>query len=51
LRFTPAKRQVTEERRRPELNLGLALQMGFLHMSDRVLDAVRIVPEFPAIYP
>ena len=43
-RFTPAERQVIEERRRPELKLGLALQMGFLRMSGRVLDAVRIVP-------
>jgi hypothetical protein len=40
---------VIEERRRPEFKLGLALQMGFLHMSGRVLDAARIVPEFPAI--
>ena len=43
-RFTPGERQVIEERRRPELKLGLALQMGFLRMSGRVLDAVRIVP-------
>ena len=43
-RFTPAEHQVIEERRRPELKLGLALQMGFLRMSGRVLDAVRIVP-------
>ena len=43
-RFTPAERQVIEERRRPELKLGLALQMGFLRMSGRVLDAARIVP-------
>jgi hypothetical protein len=43
-RFTLAERQVIEERRRPELKLGLALQMGFLRMTGRVLDAVRIVP-------
>lgn len=43
-RFTPAKRQVIAERRRPELKLGLALQMRFLRMSGRVLDAARIVP-------
>lgn len=39
-RFTPAEHQVIEERRRPELKLGLALQMGYLRMSGRVLDAV-----------
>ena len=43
-RFTPAECQVIEERRRPELKLGLALQIGFLRMSGLVLDAVRIVP-------
>jgi hypothetical protein len=42
--FTPAERLIIEERRRPELKLGLALQLGFLRMSGRVLDAVRIVP-------
>jgi hypothetical protein len=35
---------VIEERRRPELKLGLALQIGFLSMSGRLLEAVRIVP-------
>jgi hypothetical protein len=42
--FTVAERQVIEQRRRPALKLGLALQIGFLRMSGRVLDAVRIVP-------
>jgi hypothetical protein len=42
--FTAAERQVIEQRRRPGLKLGLALQIGFLRMSGRVLDAVRIVP-------
>jgi TnpA family transposase len=42
--FMPAERQVIEGRRRSELKLGLALQIGFLRMSGRLLDAVRIVP-------
>jgi hypothetical protein len=43
--FTLAEKQLIEDRRRgPELKLGLALQIGFLRMSGRVLDAVRIVP-------
>jgi len=42
--FTAAERQVIEDRRGSELQLGLALQIGFLRMSRRVLDAVRIVP-------
>jgi hypothetical protein len=42
--FTAAERQVIEQRRRPALKLGLALQIGFLRMSGRVLDAVRVVP-------
>src|SRR5450631_799928 len=42
--FTAAERQVIEDRRGSELQLGLALQIGFLRMSGRVLDAVRIVP-------
>ena len=42
--FTATERQVIEQRRRPTLKLGLALQIGFLRMSGRVLDAVRIVP-------
>ncbi|MGH8144683.1 MAG: DUF4158 domain-containing protein [Steroidobacteraceae bacterium] len=43
-RFSTAERRVIEERRRPELKLGLALQIGFLRMSGRLLEAIRIVP-------
>ncbi len=46
--FTLAERQLIEERRRPALKLGLALQIGFLRMSGRLLDSVRIVP--PALW-
>ena len=46
--FTLAERALIEERRRPELKLGLALQIGFLRMSGRLLDAVRIV--LPALW-
>lgn len=42
--FTATERQVIEQRRRSALKLGLALQIGFLRMSGRLLDAVRIVP-------
>jgi TnpA family transposase len=42
--FSAEEARIIEERRRPELKLGLALQMGFLRMSGRLLDAVRIVP-------
>ncbi len=42
--FSPAERRVIEERRGPELMLGLALQIGFLRMSGRLLDAIRVVP-------
>jgi TnpA family transposase len=42
--FSAAESRIIEERRRPELKLGLALQIGFLRMSGRLLDAVRIVP-------
>jgi hypothetical protein len=42
--FSAEEARVIEERLRPELMLGLALQMGFLRMSGRLLDAVRIVP-------
>jgi hypothetical protein len=41
--FTAAERRVIEQRRRPALKLGLALQIGFLRMSGHVLDAARIV--------
>jgi TnpA family transposase len=46
--FTLAQRQLIEDRRRPTLKLGLALQIGFLRMSGRLLDAVPIVP--PALW-
>jgi TnpA family transposase len=42
--FSVAERRVIEARRGPELKLGLALQIGFLRMSGRLLDALRIVP-------
>jgi hypothetical protein len=42
--FTASERALIEARRGPSLKLGLALQIGFLRMSGRVLDAVRIVP-------
>ena len=42
--FSAEEARIIEERRRPELKLGLALQIGFLRMSGRLLDAVRIVP-------
>ncbi len=43
--FTAEEKQLIEDRRRgPELKLGLALQIGFLRMSGRVLEAVRIAP-------
>jgi hypothetical protein len=42
--FTLAERQVIEDRRRPTLKLGLSLQIGFLRMSGRLLDAVPMVP-------
>ncbi len=42
--FTATERRVIEQRRQPALKLGLALQIGFLRMSGRVLDAVRVVP-------
>jgi hypothetical protein len=46
--FTLAERQLIEDRRRPTLKLGLALQIGFLRMSGRLLDAVPMVP--PALW-
>ena len=33
--YTTTEREVIEARRRPELKLGLALQIGFLRMSGR----------------
>ena len=35
--FSAEETQIIEERRRPELKLGLALQIGFLRMSGRLL--------------
>lgn len=46
--FSEAERATIAARRRPALQLGLALQIGFLRMSGRLLDALRIVP--PALW-
>jgi len=46
--FTASELALIEARRGPSLKLGLALQIGFLRMSGRLLDAVRIVP--PALW-
>jgi TnpA family transposase len=46
--FTRAERELIEDRRRTELKLGLALQIGFLRMSGRLLDAVPMIP--PALW-
>ena len=43
-RFSAEEARIIDERQRPELKLGLALQIGFLRMSGRLLDAVRMVP-------
>jgi hypothetical protein len=40
--------KLAEERRSAALKLALALQIGFLHMTGRLLEAVRIVP--PALW-
>src|ERR1700727_1005789 len=42
--FSAEEARIIEQRRRPELKLGLAFQIGFLRMSGRLLDAVRMVP-------
>ena len=42
--FSAEEARVNEERRRPELKWGLALEIGFLRSSGRLLDAVRMVP-------
>ena len=44
LRFSAAEHWIIEDRRRSVLKLGLALQIGFLRMSGRLLEATRIVP-------
>jgi hypothetical protein len=36
--FTVTERQVIEQGRQPALKLGLALQIGFLRMSGRILE-------------
>jgi hypothetical protein len=41
--FARAERELIEDRRRAELKLGLALQIGFLRMSGRLLDAVPMI--------
>jgi hypothetical protein len=41
-------RRVIEERRGPALKIALALQIGFLRMTGRLLEAVRVVP--PALW-
>jgi TnpA family transposase len=46
--FTLAERHLIEDRRQPTLKLGLALQIGFVRMSGRLLDAVPMVP--PALW-
>lgn len=46
--FSRAERELIGARRGESLKLGLALHIGFLRMSDRVLDAFRIVP--PALW-
>jgi hypothetical protein len=42
------ERHVIEERRSAALTLALALQIGFLRVTRRLLEAVRIVP--PALW-
>jgi Domain of unknown function (DUF4158) len=46
--FTATERALIDARRASSLKLGLALQIGFLRMSGRLLDAVHIVP--PALW-
>jgi hypothetical protein len=40
--FSYAERRVIEDRRGPAFQLALALQIGFLRMTGRPLEAVRI---------
>src|SRR5271155_3127968 len=42
------RRVIDDERRSPALKLALALQMGFLRMTGRLLEALRLVP--PALW-
>jgi hypothetical protein len=46
--FSQAELELIGARRGESLKLGLALHIGFLRMSGRVLDAFRIVP--PALW-
>ena len=46
--FSRGERELIEARRGDPLRLGLALHIGFLRMSGRLLDAVRVVP--PALW-
>ena len=46
--FSPAERALIDARRGDAHKLGLALHIGFLRMSGRLLDAFRIVP--PALW-
>lgn len=45
--FSPAERALIDARRGDAHKLGLALHIGFLRMSGRLLDALRIVPPGP----
>ncbi len=40
----PERRVIDDERRTPALKLALALQIGFLRMTGRLLEALRMVP-------
>ena len=40
----PERRVIDDERRTPTLKLALALQIGFLRMTGRLLEALRMVP-------
>jgi len=40
----PKRRVIDDERRTPALKLALALQIGFLRMTGRLLEALRMVP-------
>ena len=42
--FSRSEREVIDIRRSDTLKLGLALHMGFLRLSGRTLNAVRVVP-------
>jgi len=46
--FSPAELELIDARRGDAHKLGLALHIGFLRMTGRVLDAFRIVP--PALW-